>query len=204
MTTARILVVEDQDDIARTIQTYLEALGYTPCGRASSGEDAIQLAIQQQPDLVLMDIQLAGNMDGIQAAQRIRTQINIPVVFLTVHADESTLQRAKVTQPFGYLLKPFEQRELHSTIGIALYKHAADAERERLIVELQDALAHIKTLHGLLPICMHCKRIRNDDGYWQQLEDYIRQHSEAEFSHGLCPSCARQLYPQVFQDTDEP
>jgi hypothetical protein len=76
----------------------------------------------------------------------------------------------------------------------------AEEERERLIAELQEALAKIKTLRGLIPICASCKNVRDDQGYWQQVEVYIRDHSEAEFSHGLCPDCARQLYPEFYQD----
>ena len=141
-------------------------------------------------------------MDGVQAAEEICARFNIPVVYLTAHADEETLERAKITQPFGYVLKPFELRDLHVAIEMARYQHAMDQERERLVAELQEALAQVKTLRGLIPICMNCKKIRDDEGYWHQLEVYIRDHSDAEFSHGLCSECAQKMYPDYFGDKE--
>jgi hypothetical protein len=76
----------------------------------------------------------------------------------------------------------------------------AEEERERLIIELRDALSTIRTLRGMLPICSSCKKIRNDDGYWEQIDVYIRDHTEAEFSHGICPECAKKLYPQYYKE----
>jgi diguanylate cyclase (GGDEF)-like protein/PAS domain S-box-containing protein len=119
----RILVVEDETIVALDLKNSLKVLGYDVVGTACSGEEAIAKADQTRPDLVLMDIILKGNMDGVQAADSIRSTLNIPVIFLTACADERTLQRAKVTEAFGYLLKPFEERELHGHIEIALYKH---------------------------------------------------------------------------------
>ncbi len=119
----RILIVEDETIVALDLQNSLKILGYDVAGTAASGEDAVAKAKESHPDLVLMDIILKGRMDGVQAAELIRSQLNIPVIFLTAFADENTLQRAKVTEPFGYMIKPFEERELRSHIEIALYKH---------------------------------------------------------------------------------
>ncbi len=119
----RILVVEDESIVALDIKNSLNILGYEVVGHASSGEDAIARAMETRPDLVLMDIILKGEMDGIQAAETIRARLDVPVIFLTACADDKTLNRAKVTEPFGYLLKPFEEWELHGHIEIALYKH---------------------------------------------------------------------------------
>jgi CheY-like chemotaxis protein len=198
MANAQVLVVEDASIIAKDIQDMLRRLGYAVSAVASSGEEAVQKAAETHPDLVLMDIVLKGDMDGVEAAQQIRDRFHIPVVYLTAYADEDTLQRAKITEPFGLILKPFEERELHAAIEVALYKHKAEEERERLIRELEDALAEIKTLRGIIPICSSCKKIRDDEGYWHQVEVYIRDHSEAEFSHGICPECAKKLYPEIF------
>jgi PAS domain S-box-containing protein len=120
---ARILVVEDERIVALDIEDQLSGLGYSVPATVARGEEAIRQAAESSPDLVLMDIRLKGHMDGIEAAQHIRTHLDIPVVFLTAQADEATLQRAKVTDSYGYLLKPFEERELRSTIEMALYKH---------------------------------------------------------------------------------
>ncbi len=331
MDKGRILVVEDETIVAIDLTEKLESLGYAVTAAVSSGQEAIHKAAEKRPDLVLMDVRLKGEMDGIQASEQIRARFDIPVIFLTAYSDEATIQRAKITEPFGYLLKPFEERELHSAIEISLYKHqtekrlkqserwlaatlegigdaviATDANgcikfmnsvaealtgwtqqeawgktceevfhiihqetrglvdspvrrvlqegvtvglrnhtlliarddseipiddsaapirddsgnitgvvvvfrdvtervqaeeaQAKLIAELQEALVKVKTLSGLLPICTSCKKIRDDQGYWQQVEVYVQQHSDAEFTHGFCPDCARTLYPEIFGD----
>ena len=123
MVNARLLVVEDESIVAKDIQHRLRNLGYEVPAIVAYGEKAIEKAEELQPDLVLMDIFLKGEMDGIQAAEEIRRQYDIPVIFLTAFADPNTLQRAKITEPFGYILKPFEERELLTAIEMALYKH---------------------------------------------------------------------------------
>ena len=326
MTRPQILIVEDELIVATSVQVSLRKAGYEVPAIVSSGEEAIQRAGQIRPDLVLMDIRLQGEMLGVEAAEQIRTQFDIPVVYMTAYADEASLQRAKVSQPFGYLVKPFMSDELRSTIEMALYKHEIDQklqeselryrmvseltsdfaysvrveldgklviewitdahtritgytlseataiggwrslvhaddlplaleqlervlagqtvacefriirqdgevrwlchharpvwdedqgrvvriyaaaqdtterrkaheERERLVLELQDALSRVKTLKGLLPICASCRKIRDDQGYWTSVEAYLLQHSDAEFTHGICPDCAQELYP---------
>jgi len=142
MTPTRILVVEDESIVALDIQDRLESLGYEVPATVASGENAIEQAGILRPDLVLMDIHLQGQMDGVAAADQIRRQFGIPVIYLTANADHPTVERAKVTEPFGYVIKPFEERELHTTIEIALYKHQAEhrlkesEERYRLLAEL--------------------------------------------------------------------
>jgi PAS domain S-box-containing protein len=120
---AQILIVEDESVVALDIQSRLMRLDYAVPAIASSGEEAIHRAEKLRPDLALMDIKLKGDMDGVEAAEEIRTRLDIPVVFLTAYADAATLQRAKITESYGYLLKPFKEGELHTTIEMALYKH---------------------------------------------------------------------------------
>jgi PAS domain S-box-containing protein len=325
----KILLVEDEAIVAMDVQERLRSLGYIVPAVASTGKAAIQKATETPPDLVLMDIKLKGSMDGIQAAEQIRRRLDVPIVYLTAMSDEATLQRAKATGPFGYLLKPFDENELRTAIEIALYKHKSERKvkeneqwletilnsmedgviatgaqgriefmnpvaqeltgwrqeeaagkdstevlniinaqtrdpaenlvtrvlsddpavgwvnntlliardgtetpidekaapitddkgiitgvvlilqnvsqrvrfekaRENLITELQETLAKVKTLSGLLPICTACKQIRDDQGYWHQVENYLRDHSDTEFTHGICPDCARKLYPQIY------
>ncbi len=117
-----ILIVEDEAIVAEDIRITLESFGYSVCGVVSSGEEAIIHAEADRPDLVLMDIMLKGEIDGVEAAGRIRTRLQIPVVYLTAYTDDKTLERAKITEPFGYIIKPFEERELHTIIEMALYK----------------------------------------------------------------------------------
>ncbi len=189
MNATRVMVVEDDVLIAEDIRISLEDMGYRVCAAVTSGEEAMEQAAKQGPAVILMDIVLRGEMDGVEAAERIGREHHIPVVFLTSFADEETLDRARAAGPFGYLVKPFEDRELRATLEMALYKHRAEQERERLIRELEEANAKIKTLRGILPICGYCKKIRDDEGYWDEVEVYVHNHSEAEFSHSLCPEC---------------
>jgi PAS domain S-box-containing protein len=127
----RILVVEDQRLIAADIESTLARLGYAVVGSVPSGEEAIQKAGEVSPELVLMDIRLRGKMDGTEAAAIIRERFDIPIVFLTAYADEETIVRAKATAPFGYIVKPFNERELRAAVEVALYKH----DTERLLSE---------------------------------------------------------------------
>lgn len=128
MTEARILIVEDENIVALDIKNRLKNLGYAVAGWATTGQDAIDQAARTTPDLILMDIRLRGELDGITAAEQINAQLGIPVIYLTAYSDEATLQRAKVTGPYGYLLKPFEDRDLHTTIAMALYRHKIEQE----------------------------------------------------------------------------
>ncbi|HXH08328.1 MAG TPA: response regulator [Alphaproteobacteria bacterium] len=126
MASAQIMVVEDESIIAEDIQAMLETLGYTVPAIAFSGEEAIRKAAETRPDLVLMDIVLKGRMDGVAAAEYLRAHHRIPVIYVTAYADEQTLSRAKLTEPLGYILKPIDERELHTAIELALYKHQAE------------------------------------------------------------------------------
>jgi diguanylate cyclase (GGDEF)-like protein/PAS domain S-box-containing protein len=135
MNNESILIVEDEKIIALDLQRRLERFGFSVVGMAASGSEAIDLARDREPDIILMDIRLEGEMDGIEASKRIRAQFAIPVIFLTAYTDEKTLERAKEVEPFGYILKPFKERELYTTIDIALYKHSIDKKlrkQERL------------------------------------------------------------------------
>ncbi len=195
----KIMIVEDERILAADLEDRLGAMGYSVCAKASSGEHAIELAIENKPDLILMDIHLEGQMDGIQAARIIKDSGEFPVVYLTAFADQGILDRAKVTEPFGYLIKPFQLRELHSTIEMALYKADMDRKLKETNRELKEALAKVKQLSGLLPICANCKKIRDSQDYWHQVETYIAAHSEADFSHSICPDCMKTLYPEIYE-----
>ena len=328
MTKARILIVEDEAIIARDLSQMLRKLGHTILATAMTGEEAISAAASLKPDLVLMDIRLAGKTDGVAAAIRIREEQEIPIMFLTGNTDEATLERAKAAAPLGYLPKPISERELRVWVEMGLHRvglerrvieserylfsvlsavgdavigtdaewkirefnpaaekltgwpaqealgqqiadvvmliaedgsslsedpvkaamqgnvrrewsgdqwlacrdgsriplaytssrirdeHGApaglvfafrdiserrkmEAEREHLIGELRAALESIKTLRGLIPICASCKQVRDDQGYWQHVEQYVAAHSLAEFSHSICPACIKKLYPEI-------
>jgi PAS domain S-box-containing protein len=144
MSGSRIMVVEDEVIVAMELQSTLQDLGYFVADPVVRGEDALALVAELRPDLILMDIKLAGDIDGIEAAARIRDLHHVPVVFLTAHSDESTLQRAKASQPFGYLVKPFTRAELRTTIEVALSRH----HQETSTREWSHALAETKDTFG--------------------------------------------------------
>ncbi|NSW95845.1 MAG: PAS domain S-box protein, partial [Bacteroidales bacterium] len=123
MSAAKILIVEDEGIEALDLQYRLISLGYTAPDIISTGEEAVKKTEETSPDLVLMDIMLPGEMDGVAAAEQIRDRFDIPVIYITAYADDDTLQRAKITEPYGFLVKPFREKELHITIDMALYKH---------------------------------------------------------------------------------
>lgn len=324
MSKTKVFVVEDESIVARDIQVCLEGMGYEVAGTAASGLDALKLVGETRPGAVLMDIMLQGEMDGIETAELIRTRYNIPVIFLTAYDDDTILGRAKLTGPFGYIIKPFEDKDLRLAIEVASYKHKmeeelrlsreqyrsiletagaipwemdtvaamfrylgpqteailgyrpeklrdfndfldhvpedhkdevrrfyltvgeeragtqveypftssegetiwlkdtgtisapeegggvlrgfmldiswrkfAEEEMERYITDLQAALEKIRTLQGMLPICAWCKKIRDDKGYWQQVEIYIEDHSDAAFTHSMCPDCKSRMETEL-------
>lgn len=156
MNKPRILVVEDDADLASGVVLQLQELGYEPVGVASRSEEAVSLAAALQPDLVLVDIRLGGPMDGIAAAQAIRAGNPLPIVFMTGLADDETISRATLTDPFGFILKPFSERELRAVLELALYKHVAegrlrDSERRfRAVFEAGPECMKLQSLDGEL------------------------------------------------------
>ena len=321
-----VMIVEDEALVSADLKATLEELGNHVCSVVRYGEKVREEVEKHHPDLIMMDIRLKGEMDGIQAAALVRKQYDIPILFLTAYADEVTLKRALQADPFAYLKKPIRLDELRTNLELTLYKsnmerklkeselryrtvadynydwetwldpeghfvymspscerisghapeeflenrnlfldivhpenrhefqehlhecHHAEAgvcswefrildkdgrekwlehwcqpvfspkgrylgrrasnrditerkrleqERENLIKELEKALADVKQLSRLLPMCAKCKKIRDDEGYWLQVEEYFRQHSNTEFSHGICPECAKELYPEI-------
>lgn len=142
----KILVVEDESIVALEIQNRLEKLGYNVVDNVATGEQAIKKAAETKPDLILMDIYLKGEMDGIKAAQHIKKTQNIPIIYLTAYADNETLKRARITQPYAYIVKPFEERELQSNIEIALYKHQTEQQLQNSKNHLENIIEHISEI----------------------------------------------------------
>lgn len=198
MTDTKIFIVEDETLIAMELEDRLIHLGYTVCGHTSRGEDAVAKANELLPDLILMDIHLSGQMNGIEAAALIHERHDIPVVFLSAFADNELLGHAARTEPYGYLVKPFEERELHATITMALYRGRMERERAELTRKLQKALDEIHELRGLLPFCAWCKRkIQDEDGQWENFEEYVHRRLGHDITHGICPECMATAQGQL-------
>ncbi|BAW30870.1 sensory transduction regulatory protein [Methanothermobacter sp. MT-2] len=147
MPSARVMIVEDENIVAMDIKQRLEMLGYEVVATVTTGEEAVKLTEKTRPDIILMDIVLKGEMDGIEAAEEIKRRFKIPIIYITAYSDEETLERAKITEPFGYIIKPFEDRELHSVIEISLYKN----KMERKLRESEERYrAIIRSLNDVL------------------------------------------------------
>ena len=175
MSKTNVLVVEDESIVAKDIQQSLIKLGYNVIGTASTGEKAYALAEEFMPDIILMDIMLKGSMNGIDTAAQIKEKLGIPIIFLTAYADEGTLSKAKVTEPYGYIIKPFKEIDLHTSIEMALYKHKKESEilkeREILysIIENKDSKDFIFVKSNSRLVKLNTKEIY----YIEALKDYV-------------------------------
>jgi AmiR/NasT family two-component response regulator len=201
----RVLIAEDDYLVSEAIKRALNQIGYELIGNASDGLEAVEMACALKPDVVLMDIKMP-ELDGLEAAKRIMECCPMPIVVLSAHESKDLIEKASETGVAAYLTKPPKSNAIERAIIIAMARHNDLMELRRLNTELQfhkeeleKALAEIKTLRGILPICSHCKKIRDDKGYWNQIESYIRDHSEAEFSHSVCPDCLKKHYPKYFE-----
>ena len=175
MSKINILVVEDESIVSKDIQNSLKKLGYNIVGATATGEEAITLAEETKPEIVLMDIMLKGEMSGIEAAIKIKEKLSIPIIYLTAYADESTLNKAKITEPYAYILKPFKEIDLHTSIEMALFKHKKQMEliKERdllySIVEGKDTsnLIFVKSNSRLI-------KVKTSNVYFvEALKDYV-------------------------------
>jgi AmiR/NasT family two-component response regulator len=201
----RAMIVDDEALIVEAIRDILNHLGYTIVGEAGDGRQAVELAQSVQPEIILMDFRMP-TMDGLQATRQIQQIRPTPVVLLTAHDSLDIVEQAGAAGVGAYLTKPPDAGAIERSIAIAMarFKDMMDLRRlnvelERHNQDLQAALAKVKQLSGLLPICANCKKIRNDQGYWQDVAVYVRDHSEADFSHGICPDCMKKLYPEYYE-----
>jgi len=223
---ATILIVDDETTNLATLSAYLEAAGFEVLA-AQDGASGLSIVERARPDLILLDVLMPGldgfeTCRCLKAAERIQ---DIPVIFMTALTETADKVTGFEVGGVDYVTKPFQVEELLARVKTHLAlrqlqqqleaqkrqleaqnvqlqqeiaeRQRAEAEREQLIGQLQEALANIKTLRGLIPICAACKKIRDDTGYWNQLEGYLHTHTEAEFSHGICPECVRRLYPDL-------
>jgi YesN/AraC family two-component response regulator len=200
-----VLYVEDDEltraavsaPLDRRVQTLLQA---------ENGRAGLELFRLHRPGIVITDIRMPL-MDGLMMAREIKAlDEKTQILVTTAHNDTSYFLDAIDIGIDRYVLKPIDHEKLFSGLEKCMAAIQGDREKERhkqerekLIAELQEALATIKTLHGILPICSSCKKIRDDKGSWTQIEAYISEHTDAEFSHGICSECAQKLYPEYFK-----
>lgn len=210
-----ILIVDDSPDQQALLRSILGKAGHADVLSADSAEAAGRVlnldgdSATHKIDLILMDV-LMPEQNGVETCRQIKRCAHledIPVIMVTAKSDLGNLQEAFAAGAMDFISKPVNSIELLARVSSALLlKQEMDRRKNRELElrrsneELQQALKEVKVLRGLIPICASCKKIRNDGGFWQQIEEYLGEHSEAEFSHGLCQPCIKKLYPGVYQD----
>lgn len=197
----KILLVDDLPENINTLAIALESEGFI-LEMASSGEETLQIVESFLPDLILLDIRMGG-MDGIETCRQLKKRDvtnDIPVIFLTVSKETKDIDQGFLCGGVDYISKPFRQEEVCARVRTHLHLRVLMKRQEQLIIELQEALEKVKVLSGLLPICASCKDIRDDKGYWKQVEVYIQDNSEAAFTHSICPDCTKRLYPKLHKN----
>jgi len=186
-----ILMVDDRPENLLVLDRLLDDMELDLV-RATSGNEALGLALERDFALVLLDVQMP-QMDGLEVAELMQANEqtkHIPIIFVTATSKEQeSVLKAYESGAVDYVVKPIDPLILRSKVRIFAQLH-----RQRTIIQQQ--LEEIKTLRGIFPICSHCKKIRNDTGYWEEVEVYVRDHSDAEFSHSVCPECIKTHYPE--------
>ena len=191
-----ILVVDDARENLLLLTKCLESAGYE-VRPATSGKAALEGASKYLPDLVLLDINMP-EMDGYQVCESFKRDEklkDIPIIFVSALDAPSDKVKAFKVGGVDYVTKPINFEEVRARVSTHLKIAHLQNENRKTIEELRKALGEVKALKGLLPICSNCKKIRDDGGYWSSVESYVSAHSDAEFSHSVCPDCMTSLYP---------
>lgn len=169
---------------------------------AMDGNSALNVIEDIIPDLILLDIEMPG-IDGYEVCRIIKSKEktkNIPVIFITAHSSFNYEAKGLELGAADFITKPFNVDLVKARIKNHILTKKLLDEKEKLIKELKEAISNVKTLKSLLPICSHCKKIRDDQGYWSQVEIYISKNSGSQFSHGICPDCLREFYPDIAEE----
>ncbi len=196
--------MDDEPDNSKILRMILEPEGYR-VDEAENGEEALEKAQKKQYDLYLLDIVMPG-MDGYALCKELKEKCgsDTPYIFVTGKSDPEDIMKGFEMGAVDYLTKPFKSREIKARVKAHIdLKKARDSLREKyekekkLVAELKEASAQVKTLSGLLPICCYCFKIKDDKGYWQRVDDYMRSNSEAEFTHGICDECREKTLKKI-------
>lgn len=195
----KILIVDDDLDILSATARVIQKAGYHVI-KACTGSECLHKAKERMPDLILLDVVLP-DAEGQELCKQIKADPLFQGTFVVLISGKKIASDEKAegldVGADGYIARPISNRELLARIRAMVRILTAERERDRLIVELKEALSKVKILSGLLPICSHCRKIRDDKGYWNQIEAYIQKHSDATFSHSICEACAEKYYSDL-------
>ncbi|HAS82139.1 MAG TPA: response regulator [Verrucomicrobia bacterium] len=196
----RILIADDDQTMRLMLSGILAKMGYS-VAEACDGREALDLlTVEEAPRLAILDWKMPL-LDGVGVVRRLRAMPehqSTYIIMLTSKSSSDDVVEALDAGANNYLVKPFNAAELKAHIEVGRRMIAAETALAAKNAELQEALDHIRTLRGIIPICAVCKKIRDDKGYWNQVEEYVSKHTEAEFSHGICPGCAHSFYPDIY------
>jgi len=192
----RILIAEDDHISRKILQTILTKQGHDVTA-AEDGLKALEALQRETPEILITDWMMP-DLDGLQLSRQVR-ELDLPsyvyIIVLTALTDRQRIIEGLDAGADDYITKPYDKTELMARVKAGERVIRLEKTLREKNAELSDALAQVKQLKGIVPICMHCKKIRNDENYWQQVEEYIHEHSEADFSHSICPECLEEHYP---------
>lgn len=198
----RILIAEDDATSRSLLAALLAKNGHEPIETVNGAEAWDKMKAPDAPNLAILDLIMPA-MDGLEVVRRIRAMPDgqTPyIIMLTASGEKNDIVRGLDAGANDYLPKPFHAGELRARVEVGRRMVEMGDALSAKIEELHQALDQIKTLRGIVPICANCKKIRDDAGYWQQVEAYVASHTEAEFSHGFCPECLKKLFPDVYEE----
>ena len=200
----RVLIADDDPTSRRMLEAILTKWGYDVTVACDGNEAWEHLQRPDAPGLVLLDWMMPG-MEGVEICRKLRKEKRLRpayIVIVTTRDSKQDLVQGLAAGANDYIGKPFDNEELRARIEVGQRVVELESALADRVEELQNALDHVKTLQGILPICVHCHKIRNDQESWERIEKYIMEHTDADFTHGLCPECARKHYPKYYPGDD--
>ena len=196
----KILIADDDPTSRRMLEMVLTRWGFDVVAVADGDAAWAKLQDPKEPRLVLLDWMMPG-IDGVEICRKLRKEQALKptyIIIVTTRDSKEDMVEGLAAGANDYIGKPFDSDELRARVEVGQRVLELEEALSRRVDELQHALAHVKTLQGILPICIHCHKIRNDQESWERIEKYIMEHTDADFTHGLCPECARKHYPKYY------
>ncbi len=195
----KVLVVEDDPVVRRILEDLLTRWNFEVVVTTNADQALKTFQREDAPRLAIIDWQMPG-MDGVELCCQVRHTLKLTplyLILLTIRGGKANIVQGLDAGADDYITKPFDQEELRARVQVGARVVHLQTELAQRVRELEAAVAHVKLLQGLLPICCYCKKIRDDRNYWHEVESYIQQHSQAKFTHGICPECYQKVVQQI-------